>query len=67
MKNKESLTDIEKQSIKALNFLATFDGIISSDDDIRFILQQGVEKFIPKKRRHLVSLTTNAYPIKLKY
>lgn len=61
------LTDKEKQSIKALNYIATFDGIIQSDDDIRFILNQGIIKFIAPKRQHLVSLTESAYPIRIKY
>ncbi len=66
MKAKECLTDSEKQSIKVLNFTATYDGIITSEDDIKFLLQRGIEKFIPKSRRHLVSVTENAYPIRIK-
>lgn len=61
------LTDKEKQSIKALNYMATFDGIIDSEDDIRYMLERGVEKFIAKKRRHLVSITKKAYPIRIYY
>ena len=61
------LTDQEKQSIKALNFIAKFDGIIQSEDDIKYILKQGIDKFIPKKRQHLVSITESAYPIRIKY
>lgn len=67
MEKKEFLTDTEKQAIKALNFMATFDGIIQSEDDIKYMLQQGIEKFIPKKRRHLVSITETAYPVRIKY
>jgi flagellar assembly factor FliW len=61
------LTNEEKQAIKVLNFTATFDGIIESEDDIRFMLEKGIEKFIPKKRQHLVSITETAYPIRIKY
>lgn len=64
---KEFLTNEEKQAIKVLNFIATYDGIIQSEDDIKYLLQQGIEKFIPKKRRHLVSITENSYPVKIKY
>jgi hypothetical protein len=61
------LTDQEKQAIKVLNFIAEHDGIIQSEDEIRFILNRGIEKFIPKSRRHLVSITKTAYPIRIKY
>lgn len=63
----DTLTDKEKQAIKVLNYTATFDGIIENEDEVRYILQQGIEKFIPKKRRHLVSITETAYPIRIKY
>lgn len=63
----ETLTTEEKQSIKVLNFIATYDGIIESEDEIRYLLKQGIDKFIAKKRRHLVSLTETAYPIRIKY
>ena len=63
----EKLTDKEKQAIKVLNYTATFDGIIHDENDIRFMLQNGIEKFISKKRHHLVSITKSAYPIRIKY
>lgn len=61
-----NLTDKEKQSIKTLNFIAGYDGIIEDDGDIKYLLQQGIEKFISKKRQYLVSVTETAYPIKIK-
>ena len=64
---KEFLTNEEKQAIKVLNFIATYDGVIQSEDEIKYLLKQGIEKFIPKKRRHLVSITETAYPIRIKY
>ncbi len=64
---KEFLTNEEKQAIKVLNFIATYDGVIQSDDEIKYLLKQGIEKFIPKKRRHLVSITETAYPVRIKY
>jgi hypothetical protein len=67
MKRQETLTNQEKQSLKTLNFITRFDGVISSEDDIKYLLQQGIEKFISKKRRHLVSITETAYPIRIKY
>jgi len=67
MENTDFLTDQEKQAIKILNFQATFDGIVTSEDDIKFILEQGIKKFIAKKRQHLVSITKTAYPIRIKY
>lgn len=63
---KDYLTDEEKQAIKVLNFTATHDGIIQSEDDIKYLLNRGIEKFIPKKRRHLVYIA-ETYPIKIKY
>jgi flagellar assembly factor FliW len=64
---KEFLTNEEKQAIKVLNFIATYDGVIESEDEIKYLLKQGIEKFIPKKRRHLVSITETAYPVRIKY
>jgi flagellar assembly factor FliW len=64
---KEFLTNEEKQAIKVLNFIATYDGVIQSEDEIKYLLKQGIEKFIPKKRRHLVSITETAYPVRIKY
>ena len=55
----------EKQSIKVLNFIAKYDGVIGGDGDIKYLLEQGIEKFIPKKRRHLVYIS-EAYPIQIK-
>ena len=64
---KKFLTNEEKQAIKVLNFIATYDGVIQSEDEIKYLLKQGIEKFIPKKRRHLVSITETAYPVRIKY
>jgi len=61
------LTDDEKQAIKILNFIADFDGIIQSENEIKYLLTQGINKFISKKRHHLVSITQTAYPIRIKY
>jgi hypothetical protein len=47
--------------------LARFDGIIKSDEEIRYLLRMGIDKFIAKSRRHLVSITENGYPIKIIY
>lgn len=63
----EFLTNKEKQAIRVLNFIATYDGVIQSEDEIKFLLKQGIEKFIHKKRRHLVSITETAYPVRIKY
>lgn len=63
----KELTDKEKQSIKVLNFMATFDGIIEDNCEIVYILMKGVEKFIAKSRQHLVSINGDDYPIKIKY
>jgi len=61
------LTNKEKNSIKTLNYIATFDGIIKSEEEIKYILMKGIEKFISPNRQHLVSITQTAYPIKIKY
>ena len=63
----EYLTDKEKQAIRTLNYVATYDGIITSDDDIKYLLGRGIEKFIAKKRQHLVRITETAYPVQIKY
>ena len=61
------LLNEEKQSIKVLNFIATYDGVIQSEDEIKFLLREGIRKFISPKRQHLVSITETAYPIRIKY
>ncbi len=63
----DTLTEKEKQSIKTLNYMATFDGIIHDENDIRYMLKMGIQKFISHKRQHLVSITETAYPIRIKY
>lgn len=65
-KSLDVLTGNEKQSVKVLNFMARFDGIIETEDEIRYILNKGIEKFIGKDRQHLVAVTETAYPIKIK-
>ncbi|MFK5882895.1 MAG: hypothetical protein QM489_00990 [Candidatus Izemoplasma sp.] len=59
------LTDKEKQSIRVLNFAATYDGMMD-EDDIRFLLKMGIKKFISIKRTNLVAITETAYPIRIK-
>lgn len=61
------LTDKEKQSIRTLNYIATFDGVIESEDEIKYLLNEGIKKFITPKRQHLVSITETAYPVRIKY
>ena len=61
------LTDKEKQSIRTLNYIATFDGVIESEDEIKYLLNEGINKFIAPKRQHLVSITETAYPVRIKY
>ena len=61
------LTNEEKQSIKVLNFIATYDGIIDDEYEIKYLLKQGIQKFISKKNQGLVSITETAYPIRIKY
>lgn len=61
------LTEKEKQSIRVLNYIATFDGVIEDETEIKYLLNRGIENFIPNKRRHLVSITETAYPIRIKY
>ncbi len=67
MKTNSKLTDKEKGAIRILNFIGAFDGIIPSEGEIKYILKQGIEKFISKKRQHLVSITETVYPIRIKY
>ena len=61
------LTTKEKAYIRAMNFMATFDGIITNEDDIKYMLDKGLERLVAKSRRHLVTITETAYPIRIKY
>lgn len=61
------LTEKEKQSIRTLNYIATFDGIIKDEIEIKYLLYEGIKKFIALKRQHLVSITETAYPVRIKY
>lgn len=68
MKNadkKNVLTSSEKQAIKVLNHIATFDGIIQYEDDIKYILQSGIEEFIHPKNREYVYISTKSYPMQI--
>ena len=62
----DKLTEKEKQSIRTLNYVAT-DGIIVDENDIKYLLEIGIQKFIAPKRQYLVSITETAYPIRIKY
>ena len=59
------LTDKEKQSIRTLNYIATFDGVIKSEGEIKYLLNEGINKFIAPKRKHLVKVTETAYPVRI--
>ena len=61
------LTDKEKQSIRVLNYIATFDGVIENEVDIKYLLRAGINKFIAPKKRNLVSITETAYPVRIKF
>jgi hypothetical protein len=65
--NDLKLTEKEKQSLKVLNFVATFDGVITDESEIRYLLTQGIQKFVAEKRQYLVSLTETASPIRAKW
>ena len=60
-----NLTNEEKKAIKVLNFVATFDGVIEDAVCIEYLLNEGIKKFIPKKRQHLVSVNESVYPIRI--
>jgi len=62
---KTELTNEEKAIIRALNFTACFDGFMT-ESEIKHILKEAIVKFIPKSRRHLVSVSETAYPIHIK-
>lgn len=61
------LTTEEKQAINTLNFVAEFDGIIEREEDVLYILQKGIDMFISPKRKHLLTIDTEKYPLKIKY
>jgi hypothetical protein len=60
------LTDKELAYIKAINYIVSYDGIITSNEDIKYLINQAIEVLIPKYKRHLVSVTETAYPTKIK-
>ncbi len=60
------LTIKEKEAIRTLNFIAEFDGVISLEEDIKYLLRQGINKLIHENRHHLLSITQTAYPIRIK-
>lgn len=57
------LTPKQITHIKTLNYIATYDGVIENEDDMVYLLDKGIEKFIPKNKRHLVKINTSRYPI----
>ena len=61
----KKLTPTQRAAIRTLNYVATFDGIIDSEADIEYLLVTGIEKFIPKSKRHLVGVNTNRYPMRI--
>lgn len=65
-KAKLELTNEERTAINVLNYIATFDGIITNEEDRHNILNYGIFKFIPTKKRELLSITETAYPMKIK-
>ena len=64
VRNKEYLTDLEKQSIKVLNSVTKYDGFLTEEDSV-YILEHEMKKFIPKKRHHLIYINREAYPVKI--
>jgi len=66
MDNK-TLTEKEIQTVKTLNYIAKFDGIITDHEEMMYLMERSIEKFIAPKRQYLVSLTKTAYPIRIKF
>lgn len=64
---KAGLSPKDITTIKALNFVAQYDGIIRNQSEIIYILECGIEKLIAKKKRHLVSIDRNSYPIRIRF
>ena len=64
---KTGLSPKDITTIKTLNFVAQYDGIIEDKNEIIYILECGIEKLIAKRKRHLVSVDKTAYPIRIKY
>lgn len=60
------LTNEERHAVRVLNHVATFDGVIPDENDIKLLLREGISKFIAKKRQHLVRVTETAYPVQIK-
>lgn len=62
----EHLTSNEKQAIRVLNFMALHDSILT-EDDIDILFKRGINEFIAPKRRHLVTINKEVYPIRIQY
>lgn len=62
----EELIDKEKQSIRVLNYVATFEDNINSEN-VWSILHHGIEKFIDKDRRQLVTINSSKNPKRIEY
>jgi len=65
MKNLEIFSEQENVALKVLNYIASFDGIIRDEEEIKFILNEGIKKFISKKNRKFLKVI-NSYPIKIR-
>lgn len=65
MEAKCDLNQQERHTIKILNFISSFDGIINSEDNIEYILKQGIQQLIPKNKQKYLSVNKEIYPIKI--
>ncbi len=60
-----NLTNEEKIAVRVLNFIAEFDGVITNEYERWYLLNQGMKRFIRKKRQHLVRITKTKYTIRI--
>jgi hypothetical protein len=59
-----NFTAQEKEAIKVLNFIASYDGIIRGEEERCYLLQQGILKFIAKSRQQKLKINED-YPQKI--
>lgn len=59
------LSEKEKQTIKVLNFILLFDGMLDNEDDVIYLLKSVINRFISKKKQHLLYLSESSYPMRI--
>jgi hypothetical protein len=59
------LTIRENTAIDVVNELLTYDGIITSEEERRYLAELLLAKFVSKKKIGLLRITETAYPMRV--